>query len=279
MNKKLLVQLTALFLITQLLGLYVGLNLIGSGIPREGVITQNPDDPVNSVGLFGYILGFTAILLIIIKFYKGDLLFIALESILVLLTSLIVFGFLIPEQTGLIALILSIGIVIARIAFRKNLLLRNIASVLAASGAGPLIGYNFGIIPVMLFVIILAGYDIIAVFYTKHMVELAKGITNKNLAFTFALPVKEHQFELGSGDLVIPLVFAVSVLTETTKNFLYPFSLISPLIILWGSLVGLMITIHYSSKHVGKALPALPLQTVTMLLMLGLCYALGVFVF
>jgi presenilin-like A22 family membrane protease len=150
---------------------------------------------------------------------------------------------------------------------------------LAAAGAGPLIGYNFGIIPVALFLVILAGYDIIAVFYTKHMVTLAKGITKKNLAFTFALPTKEHDFELGTGDMVIPLVFAVSVLVETTQHFSFPFALISPVIILWGSLTGLLLTIQYSSTHVGKALPALPLQTAIMFLMLGLCYALRAFIF
>ncbi|MFH1895370.1 MAG: presenilin family intramembrane aspartyl protease [archaeon] len=278
MNKNLLLQLVALFLVTQILGLYVGLNLVSSGIQREGIVNDNPDDPINSVGLFGYILVSTAILLIVLKFYKGDLLFIFVESLLVFLTSLIVFGFVLPEELGLIALALAVLLVATRLIFRKNVLLRNIASVCAAAGAGPLIGYNFGLIPVMLFLIILAGYDIIAVFYTKHMVVLAKSITKKNLAFTFALPTKEHNFELGTGDMVIPLVFAVSVLTETSKYFVFPFNLVSPAIILWGSLVGLGLTVHYSSKNVGNALPALPLQTIIMFLMLGLCYALGVLV-
>ena len=279
MNKKLLLQLLALFLITQVLGLYVGMNLISSEIAREGIVNNNPDDPINSVGLFLYILGFTAVLLIILKFYKGDLLFIIFESLLVFLTSVIVFGFVFPEEFGLIALILAVILVGTRLVFRKNVLLRNVASIIAASGAGPLIGYNFGLIPVMLFLVILAGYDIIAVFYTKHMVVLAKSITKKNLAFTFALPSKEHDFELGTGDMVIPLVFAVSVLVETTKSFSFPFALISPLIVLWGSLIGLLLTIHYSSKNVGQALPALPLQTIIMFVMLGLCTAMKVFIF
>jgi len=277
MNKKLLLQVLAIFLVTQIIGLYVGTGLISIELERQGIVNDNPDDPVNSVGLFVYILAFTAILLIILKFYKGDLLFKFLESILVFLTSMIVFGFVFPEEFGLAALVLPIILVVSRWIFRKNLLLRNIASVLAAAGAGPLIGYNLGIIPVSLFLVILAGYDIIAVFYTKHMVTLAKGITKKNLAFTFALPTKEHQFELGTGDMVIPLVFAVSILVETSKSFSLFFALISPAIILWGSLVGLLLTIHYSSKNVGKALPALPLQTAIMFVMLGLCMLLGVF--
>ena len=279
MNKKLMLQLIGIFLIVQILGLYVGANLISFEVEREGIVNNNPDDPINSIGLFLYILVFTGILLVVLKFYKGDLLFKLLETMLVFLTSLIVFGFLIPEEIGLLALIFPLAIVISRFVFRKNIWLRNLASILAAAGAGPLIGYNFGILPVSLFLVILAGYDIIAVFYTKHMVTLAKSITKKNLAFTFALPTTDHQFELGTGDMVIPLVFAVSVLTETTKSFSIPFALISPAIVLWGSLVGLLLTIHYSSQNVGKALPALPLQTIIMFVMIGLCYALGAFVF
>ncbi|MBU2100809.1 hypothetical protein KKG83_02770 [Candidatus Micrarchaeota archaeon] len=279
MNKKLVLQLIAIFLVTQILGLYVGINIISSGLEREGIINANPDDPINSIGLFIYILVFTGILLIILKFYKGEWLFRILEAILVFMTSLLVFAFVLPQEMEILALVFPVILVATKLFFRKNVLLRNIASVLAAAGAGPLIGYNFGIIPVALFLVILAGYDIIAVFYTKHMVVLAKGITKKNLAFTFTLPTKEHDFELGTGDMVIPLVFAVSVLVETIKHFSFPFALVSPAIILWGSLTGLLLTIQYSSSHVGKALPALPLQTIIMFLMLGLCYALGAFIF
>jgi len=276
MNKKLLFYLTVIFLVTQALALYVGTGLISMELERGGLVNENPDDPINSIGLFVYILGSTAVILLIIKFYKGDLLFKLLESLLVFLTSWIVISFIVGDE---IALILALVLVITRWIYKKNILLRNIASVLAAAGAGAIIGYQLGVIPVILFLVILAGYDIIAVFYTKHMVSLAKAITKKNLAFTFALPTKEHQFELGTGDMVIPAVFAVSVLVQTTKYFDFPFALISPIIVLWGSLVGLILTLHYCSSKVGKALPALPLQTAIMLIMLALCYVMKVFVF
>jgi presenilin-like A22 family membrane protease len=106
MNKKLVLQLIAIFLVTQILGLYVGMNIISSGLEREGIVNSNPDDPINSIGLFIYILVFTGILLIILKFYKGEWLFRILEAILVFMTSLLVFAFVLPQEMEILALVL-----------------------------------------------------------------------------------------------------------------------------------------------------------------------------
>ena len=109
------------------------------------------------------------------------------------------------------------------------------------------------------------------------MVTLAKGVTKKNLAFTFALPTKEHTFELGTGDMVIPLTFAVSVLNATKVSLPLELRLIPALIILLASLTGLIWTINFSAKKIGRALPALPPQTVLMVLAYALVYATGYF--
>jgi hypothetical protein len=110
------------------------------------------------------------------------------------------------------------------------------------------------------------------------MVSMAKAITNKNLAFTYALPTKEHKFELGTGDLVIPLIFAVSVLGETMKNVqANGFVLFLPsILVLIASLAGLLITINYVSKKAGTALPALPLQTALMVVVFGILKIFGI---
>ena len=113
--------------------------------------------------------------------------------------------------------------------------------------------------------VLLSVYDYVAVFKTKHMVTLAKSVTKKNLSFTYALPTKEHQFELGTGDLVMPLVFATSVLASTKPLYPFPQYLVPPTLILLASLTGLILTISYLSKRIGKALPALPPQTALMI--------------
>ena len=71
------------------------------------------------------------------------------------------------------------------------------------------------------------------------------------------------------------MTFAVSVAGATAQSALFPYFLIPSLLILIGSLAGLLITIEYSSKNIGKALPALPLQTFFMLVMWGISKFVG----
>jgi len=265
MNKQLITQLALIFVLTQALGLFVGDFLSDQGISST-LITDDPDDVENSVGLIVWILVFTAILLAMLKFAPDWFLTIflkAVESFAIFGTTIIV---LLPFfLTDLLILLIALGMVLSRILFRKNILLRNVTSIISAAGAGALIGASLGVIPIIVFIILLSIYDFIAVFKTKHMVALAKGITKMNLSFTYALPTKKHQFELGTGDLVIPLAFAVSVLAHTKLTVIYPFNFVPSLAILFASFSGLALTLHYASLKKGRALPALPLQTFLMI--------------
>ncbi|MBI5884657.1 hypothetical protein HZB89_01015, partial [archaeon] len=150
----------------------------------------------------------------------------------------------------------------------------NISSVVATAGAGALIGVSMALVPIIIFIVLLSVYDLIAVFKTKHMVKMAKHIVKQNLAFTFALPTKVHVFELGTGDLVIPLVVASSVLKFWHSGFIV--NLAAAVLVLFASLAGLVWTMEISQKKIGRPLPALPLQTVSMLLMIGLLWLAGV---
>jgi len=267
MKISLISQLIIIFVVTQLIGLAVGSALIGAiaagDIEQPTIITDNPEDVENAIGLFVYIIVFTVILLIAIKFLKGAFLFRLLEAFVVFIASLIVFGVFLPGLELLFAVLL----VALRFAIPRNVMLRNATAVIAIAGVGSLIGISMGLLPVLIFLVLLSAYDLIAVFGTKHMVTLAKGITKRNLAFTVALPTEEHQFELGTGDLAMPLMLAVSVMRSYSAVG-YPLYLVPAAAVLLGSLVGLILTMSYISKRVGIALPALPPQTLCMVVAL-----------
>ncbi len=273
-----MLRLTVLFVVTQVLGIAVATNLIGmleSGeLETTGIVTENPEDIENAIGLIAYILASTVLFLILLYFFKGALIFKILETFVVFMTSALVFSMFFPSAEFVLAILL----VSTRIFLSKSLLLRNMSATISVAAVGAIIGTHLGVFPVLLFIILLSIYDFIAVFKTKHMVTLAKGITKKNLAFTFAIPSPEleHQFELGTGDMVIPLTFAASVMNASAiSGVSYPMYLIPGAMILLASLAGLLWTIDYSSKNVGKALPALPPQTVLMILMWGLLKLAG----
>lgn len=282
MDRKLVAQLVGLFLVTQALGLYVGMGLIAADV-HAGIVTENPEDIENSIGLFAYILVFTAVLLAAVVYLKRYiyLIFKAFESLAIFATALIVFavfGSSLPIPAWLVSwlvLVAAVAVVVLRIVYAKHLWLRNFSSVIAVAGAGALIGVSLGILPVLLFLVLLAVYDFIAVFKTKHMVTLAKSLTKKNLSFTYAMPTKKHTFELGTGDMVMPLAFAVSVLSAYAPMYAFPMNLVPSVAVLGAALAGQLATIEYSSRHVGTALPALPPQVIAMIVAFGLVKLFG----
>ncbi|MBU1930165.1 hypothetical protein KJ972_01535 [Candidatus Micrarchaeota archaeon] len=239
------------------------------------LVNDDKQDPVNSIALLVYILVATALLLVIIKFFKTkmNVLFRVVEGIAIFFITISAFEILLYPLIGidstltLLTLIIALAIVILRNTMPENIWLRNLVTILLVSYIGALIGMGLGLIPIIIFIILLAIYDIIAVFKTKHMVTLAKAVTKKNLAFTFAIPTKKHQFELGTGDIAIPLALAASVMQQYSSALLFPIYFLPAILILVGSLVGLSATLEYSSRHVGKALPALPLQTAFMIIL------------
>ncbi len=272
MNKSLLLQFLALFVITSLVGLLVASTFIREDIQ---VVIVNPDKESveNSVGLFLYIIIATAVFLGIIKLlpkrtylmfkiFEGFALFFMVPIVLWAVLSL----FFKPEEFELALQPIAVLMVILRNAVPEHVLLRNVSTVILAAGIGAFLGTGIGVLPIILFLVVMSVYDYIAVFKTKHMVTLAKAVTEKNLSFTFAMPTPEHQFELGTGDIVLPLAFAVSALHQFVPTLGYPNYWIPPLLILLASVVGLVLTLQRSSQHVGKPLPALPLQTVFMII-------------
>jgi len=275
MNKRLIGQLIIIFLATSSLGIFTAMDLLQEDV-HVSIVTDNPQDVENSVGLFVWILVFTGFLLLLILFVRKSWLywvFKMLESMAILGASFFVFSAFIASS---IALFLAFGLVGIRILFRHNIWLRNVSSVLATAGAGAVLGVSLGVFPVLVFLVLLGIYDYIAVFKTKHMITLAKPITKMNLSFTYALPTKNHKFELGTGDLVMPLIFGISVLNESqSMGTPYPLFIIPTILVLTGSLLALLWTLDYAEQRKGKPLPALPLQVFTMLIFYALAKLTG----
>lgn len=259
MHRAALLQLTALFIIAQILGLAVAGALIKENV-RPTIVTNNPEDIENAIGLFAYILIMTAFLLFVITFIKFRGIAFLFESLALFATSVIVFGALIPEVAGILTVLL-IGL---RFSLRKSIIIKNAACLVAVAGAGSFLGLGLGVVPACIFLVLLAAYDYIAVFKTKHMVKLAKAITEENAAFTFSIPTKEKVYQLGTGDLVMPLTFVTAVLNKAKTLAGLNAALIPVVAILLASLLGLLATLYYCMEK-KVAMPALPLQAAYML--------------
>ncbi len=235
------------FINVQLLAIVVGWLFIIAGL----TVTEDPSDVGNSAVFMFSILAAAVVIYYVLKYYKGKLLFYLLELGLIFTAFTlfcgifpfqeIAFGtdgmkFLLECGKGLfcinIPLIIGLAAVVLRVFFSSY---RNIFLMFATAIVGALLGASLDVMPAALLAMGLAVYDVIAVFYTKHMVTLAKELGEREAGFSIVFPSdykskvvvprgKEKKFrqfykkvqmeavELGTGDLAIPAMLAVSAL-------------------------------------------------------------------
>lgn len=268
LSKEAILKLAVAFLLIELIGIFVAKNLFAQGL-SQAIFSENINDSINGFYLFGMIILTTVLFLLIIKFKRTKKLLWAIEMLAIFSTSLIVFSSFFPNDY-IIALLLTAIIFALRYSRIKSVPIRSLVAGIAIMGAGAYIGISLGLIPLVVFVSILSLYDIVAVFFTKHMVKIGQESTQNNFAFTVALPTKQHNFELGNGDLVIPLAIAASVLTNGPFRFNW---LIAGLI-LGMSFLGLGLSLQFVSRY-KTPLPALPPQVMLMLITILLGILLG----
>ena len=181
-----LVNILSLFLIVQFAGLIVGMMTIPS-VQYLSVSGTTSTSPFQAFTFVIYIIIATIVLLVIFRLYHGEALFKLIEAYVVIVASffisLIVLGYLFPSisQTTTIVVSAFIGIFLV-IAKNKWQRLRNLVAVIASIGVGVVLGIN-GFFFAYLILMVLAIYDFIAVFITKHMLTLAKEFSSRNLAF------------------------------------------------------------------------------------------------
>ncbi|MDE1811196.1 MAG: hypothetical protein KGH66_04090, partial [Candidatus Micrarchaeota archaeon] len=258
----------------------------------------------------------TILLLVLFKVYKGDKMMLLLEAVLVVIGAYILFIILFGYFAGSSYSTLfgnalspaSIAAFVAAVALfaakRKIPRLRNTTTMVASIGAGLLLGAIFNFWIALLFMAILAVYDFIAVFVTKHMVALADIAMRNNLSFMVttdeikAVPVgalsreqlveyqKERPALVKQGGLSASLVkegmvpvsarsglgngdLAVPLMVAVSAYKVHMDFTLS-LVVATGGVLGLVITMAILKKY-RRALPAIPP------LMLGILIALGIY--
>ena len=160
---------------------------------------EDPENPVNSLLVVGFILVATAGMLVIIKrgaerlirwliiFVGGMLAWFVLD----VLARLALAPFLADPTVAVAGTIIgAIGAlaVVAGLVFHPEWYVIDAAGVLMGAGAAGLFGVSFGIGPALLLLVVLAVYDAISVYGTKHMLTLAEGVMDQNIPVLFVIP-------------------------------------------------------------------------------------------
>jgi presenilin-like A22 family membrane protease len=276
-------QVALFFAITQLLGIFTGIVLVSQSQVYEGIkelsvapkeLIPDANSPLNAVVFLLYILAGAAMIILVARFYKGNMFYQLLEFVVVSTASSIVFfaAFLVFLSIGFEASMLlgiAAGLALGAAKFIKSGA-KNIAAIISSSGVGALFGFSLGFLPTAIFVILLSIYDYIAVFKTKHMIEMARELSTRQLSFAVTakeVPARKEgektsayvdramregeRLDLGTGDLSVPAMISVSAYS------LGPNGLIYALAVAAGSTLSLYLLLQFVSKK-RVFLPALP---------------------
>jgi presenilin-like A22 family membrane protease len=313
------VKILAMFMIVQFLGLLLATQVF-NGVSVVEISQSEVGSGAGSIlPVIVGILGFTALLLIVMKFYKGKRFFQLLEAFAIFGPSYVVFITLVGLATNqlqqvtfgnvityqyYIAALLSLLLVLAKNKWPR---LRNTASIIASAGIGLAIGIYLSFFAVLIFMALLAVYDYIAVFITKHMVTMGRTMSEMNLSFLVgasemeAIPgssvpksqqdiakrgmhALEHRFSQVKAlerQGLVPIYsrrelgngdLAVPLMASVSAYKVYQsFSL--SMVVTAGSIFGLLLTFYILNK-MKRPLPAIPPLFFGILVALGLYFIL-----
>ena len=278
-------ELFSIFLMGCLFVVIHGFALLVTTPFQEAGVTPAFEDPDNLVNIF-YILTimliFTAIILLIAKFWKKKVIqYIILGAV----GYTAFYAFFLPFFTLLfknfngrliliMALIGAIVLVAALIKYPEWYII-DITGIIVGTSAIVIFGISLGILLVLALLTFLAIYDAISVYKTKHMIDLADTVVDLKLPVLLVIPkvkgysmIKEKKslkeklneggerdaFFMGLGDIVMPGILVVAAYHYGLLNGLYVLPL--ALSILLGTLVGFCILMIFVIK--GKPQAGLP---------------------
>lgn len=235
---------------------------------------EQTDDPINLIFIFAIILGVTAVILLIAKFWKKQIIqFIILGAIgyTAFWVFIPLFAITLSVQMALIfSAILALILVIALFKYPEWYVI-DICGIIVGAGAIAIFGISLGIFLVILLLIGLAIYDAISVYKTKHMIDLADTVMDLKLPVLLVVPKIRHYsliketkslkqklkdneerdaFFMGLGDVVMP-----GILVAASFRFIEN-GLPIAISVMIGTLVGFIILMTFVIK--GKPQAGLP---------------------
>lgn len=191
---------------------------------------SNPEAASNAIIWIAIILIFTALIFVVIKMNKKWMIqaFILLTvvSTLYYVFFAVFSTFLSLEINFFLTIALSVSLTTILYKFPEWYVI-DITGIIIGAGAASIFGISLAIIPTLLLLILLAVYDYIAVYRTKHMIALAEGVMDLRLPILLVIPKRwdysfltekfdkeeREAFFMGLGDAVMPTILVISANT------------------------------------------------------------------
>ncbi|MDD5025323.1 MAG: presenilin family intramembrane aspartyl protease [Methanoregula sp.] len=193
---------------------------------------DDPDSLENPLIFIVILLAFTGLLLLLIK-YDLKKVIAAVIGVSIFLTFCYIFyalGYMALGGTDATVVVMLVLSVLATLLLYKypEWYVIDLLGILIAAGVASIFGVSLNVIPVVALLAILAVYDAISVYKTKHMLTLAEGVIDLKTPILFVIPkrrgysyiregigkidggTERAAFIMGMGDLIMPTVLVVS---------------------------------------------------------------------
>jgi presenilin-like A22 family membrane protease len=205
-------------------------------------VFEDPNDPSNLLYLIVVMLLFTGVILVFARFHLMKILkgiFLFSSSSLILIVIYLLISTFIADPWAFILSISAAIVLIALLIKYPEWYVVDICGVILGVGSIVLFGISLSVPLVVALLIIMAVYDAISVYKTKHMIDLADAVVNlripamlvvpKNRDYSFIKEIqslkekidrgeKREAFFMGLGDIVFPGILAESSFFNIAGN-------------------------------------------------------------
>jgi len=221
-------------LLVQIISVMLAQPMIDAGFQ----FTEDPDSVWNTIYYIALILGFTGVILYA---FKKNIKWLIHGFILFSVGATLYYVFLaifamFMDETASIILTLGLSLALTVLLYRfPEWYVIDIIGILIGAGVTAIIGISFGVMPTLILLILLAVYDAISVYQTKHMLDLAEGVMDMKVPILFVIPnhlnfsfreykyekdAKREAFFMGLGDAIMPTILVVSAKVFITEGYL-----------------------------------------------------------
>ncbi len=262
-----------------LLAVEIGSILISLPVQAAGITAfEDPTSLANPFIFIAILLVFTGFLLLLIKYGKKGWIA-AIIAISIFLTFVYIFSALVnvvtadPNLAVALVIILSILAIVLLYKYPEWYVIDGLG-ILIAAGVAAIFGSSLEYYLVIVLLVLLAVYDAISVYKTKHMITLAEGVIDLKTPILFVIPKRRDYsfirdgigklddggeraaFIIGMGDMIMPSILVVSANVFLQGWRLFGIVNLPALGAMLGSLAGLGVLLSYVAS--GKPQAGLP---------------------
>jgi len=236
------IVLVGFFLVAQFLGMIIvdRYNTVGTRLPYN-IERPQFEKSTSYINIAIMVLIATVIALLIMRFKAVNFFRLWFFIGIAFLLTVSFAAFLRQSVALLLALVFS-GWRIAK----NNVYIQNFTELFVYGGLATLFANSLNVFSASILLIIISIYDMIAVWKTKHMIDLAKFQTKSKVFAGFLIPYKKGTAILGGGDVAFTLLFAVSAVSLGKLVYIIPVF----------SAASLFLLFYYAKKK--KFYPAMP---------------------